>query len=96
MPPSRRNLFAWFTAAAAFGGAAGWLRALTSTYHDGPVSDHFDGTENVGSDRNPFHMNAATLSPRGRGVRTGQARAVKRKRRAFKAHLRPFCRASDK
>src|SRR5271155_1145688 len=44
MPPSRRNLFAWFTAAAALGGAAGWLRAWTSAYHDGPVSDHFDGT----------------------------------------------------
>jgi L-ascorbate metabolism protein UlaG (beta-lactamase superfamily) len=42
MPPSRRNLFAWATAAAAFG--AGWLRSLMSTYHDGPVSDHFDGT----------------------------------------------------
>jgi L-ascorbate metabolism protein UlaG (beta-lactamase superfamily) len=39
MPPSRRNLFAWVTAA-----AAGWLRSLTSAYHDGPVSDHFDGT----------------------------------------------------
>jgi L-ascorbate metabolism protein UlaG (beta-lactamase superfamily) len=44
MPPSRRNLFAWFTAAAASGGGAGWLRARMSTYHDGPVSDHFDGT----------------------------------------------------
>jgi L-ascorbate metabolism protein UlaG (beta-lactamase superfamily) len=43
-PPSRRNVFAWFTAAAAFGGGAGWLRAGTSAYHDGPVSDHFDGT----------------------------------------------------
>jgi hypothetical protein len=43
MPPSRRNVFAWFTAAAAFGGGAGWLRTRTQTYHDGPVSDHFDG-----------------------------------------------------
>jgi L-ascorbate metabolism protein UlaG (beta-lactamase superfamily) len=44
MPPSRRNLFAWLTAAAAFGGAAAGLRTWTSAYHDGPVSDHFDGT----------------------------------------------------
>ena len=43
MPPSRRNVFAWFTAAAAFGGGAGWLRTRTQTYHEGPVSDHFDG-----------------------------------------------------
>jgi hypothetical protein len=43
MPPSRRNLFGWITAAAALGGA-GWLRSLMSAYHDGPVSDHFDGT----------------------------------------------------
>jgi len=43
MPPSRRNVFAWLTGAAAFGGGAGWLRAQTQTYHDGPVSDHFDG-----------------------------------------------------
>ena len=43
MPPSRRNVFAWFTGAAAFGGGAGWLRTRTQTYHDGPVSDHFDG-----------------------------------------------------
>jgi hypothetical protein len=43
MPPSRRNLFAWI--AAASGAGTGWLRSLMSTYHDGPVSDHFDGSE---------------------------------------------------
>jgi L-ascorbate metabolism protein UlaG (beta-lactamase superfamily) len=43
LTPSRRNVFAWFTAAAAFGSGAGWLRARASVYHDGPVSDHFDG-----------------------------------------------------
>ena len=43
MPPSRRNVFAFFTAAAAVGGGAGWLRTRTQSYHDGPVSDHFDG-----------------------------------------------------
>ena len=36
-------MFAWFTGAAAFGGGAGWLRTRTQTYHEGPVSDHFDG-----------------------------------------------------
>jgi hypothetical protein len=44
MPPSRRNLFAWLTAAAASGGEAAGSRARMSAYHDGPVSDHFDGT----------------------------------------------------
>src|SRR5277367_2624926 len=43
MPPSRRNLFAWVAGAVALAGGAGWLRALTSAYHDGPVTDHFDG-----------------------------------------------------
>jgi L-ascorbate metabolism protein UlaG (beta-lactamase superfamily) len=44
MPPSRRNLFAWLAGAVALAGGAGWLRALTSAYYDGPVTDHFDGT----------------------------------------------------
>jgi L-ascorbate metabolism protein UlaG (beta-lactamase superfamily) len=43
MPPSRRNLFGWIAGAVALAGGAGWLRALTSAYYDGPVTDHFDG-----------------------------------------------------
>jgi L-ascorbate metabolism protein UlaG (beta-lactamase superfamily) len=44
IPPSRRNPFARFAAAAGFDGAAAGLRARMGAYHDGPVSDHFDGT----------------------------------------------------
>jgi L-ascorbate metabolism protein UlaG (beta-lactamase superfamily) len=43
MSPSRRNVFSWIAAAAAFGVGAGWLRALGAGTHDGPVTDHFDG-----------------------------------------------------
>jgi L-ascorbate metabolism protein UlaG (beta-lactamase superfamily) len=44
MPPSRRNLIAALSASVAFGGAAAWLRTWLAGYHDGPVTDHFDGT----------------------------------------------------
>jgi L-ascorbate metabolism protein UlaG (beta-lactamase superfamily) len=43
-PGSPRNPVARSAAAGAFAGAAGWLRSLVSAHHDGPVSDHFDGT----------------------------------------------------
>jgi L-ascorbate metabolism protein UlaG (beta-lactamase superfamily) len=42
--PSRRNLIVSLAAALGFGGSAGWLRSWLSPYHDGPVTDHFDGT----------------------------------------------------
>jgi L-ascorbate metabolism protein UlaG (beta-lactamase superfamily) len=44
LPASRRNRVARPAAAGAFAGAAGWLRSLVSAHHDGPMSDHFDGT----------------------------------------------------
>lgn len=41
---SRRRLFAGLTAVAAAAGGAGFaLRSAQARYHDGPVSDHFDG-----------------------------------------------------
>jgi L-ascorbate metabolism protein UlaG (beta-lactamase superfamily) len=43
-PPSRRNRFVRSAATGALAGASGWLRSLVSAHHDGPVSDHFDGT----------------------------------------------------
>ncbi len=43
MSPSRRNVFSWIAATAAFATGASWVRALAASYHDGPVTDHFDG-----------------------------------------------------
>jgi L-ascorbate metabolism protein UlaG (beta-lactamase superfamily) len=44
LPRSRRKPAVRSAAAAAFAGATGWLRSLVPACHEGPVSDHFDGT----------------------------------------------------
>jgi L-ascorbate metabolism protein UlaG (beta-lactamase superfamily) len=44
MPPSRRNLLSWIAGAAAVVFGASFARTLFAGYHEGPVTDHFDGT----------------------------------------------------
>ena len=44
MPPSRRNLLSWIAGAAAVMFGAKYARTLFAGYHEGPVTDHFDGT----------------------------------------------------
>jgi L-ascorbate metabolism protein UlaG (beta-lactamase superfamily) len=44
MPPSRRRIIAALGAVSAAGLIAGLGRNAIARYHDGPVSDHFDGT----------------------------------------------------
>jgi hypothetical protein len=44
MPPSRRNLLSWIAGAMAILFGASFARTLFASYHEGPVTDHFDGT----------------------------------------------------